>query len=234
MHKEPSSCPNLQTNLRWLSLGFLSLWAFYFLFFIAIGILAQWFPQLVFDELRQDGILDLLENEPLRLVLMAVVIAPIYEEVLFRSLVRPGYGDLLLFLSGLASLATLFLLGDAVAWYVRLGCAIACFMGTFYLLQVVLPRRSVTVLLIGLRRAAVLILIISSVLFGLVHIYNYVDTFTLSTALLAAIVPRIALGIVAGWLKLKSGILLLPILLHFLNNGVVIGFLLVSAYSTAA
>ena len=65
-------------------------------------------------------------------------------------------------------------------------------------------------------------LIITSLIFGLVHINNYVETFVIDIALFMLIVPRIISGAMMAWVKLKNKHLGWSIALHALNNGVVI------------
>ncbi len=217
---------NVRTHLRLLLQGFLTLWGFYFLFFLCIGLLAKSYPQLLSDDLRQQDLLDMLIERPLQLVVMAVIIAPIFEEVLFRAVVRPSREDVLLFCSGIGSFSVLSLMADSVPWYWRLLFGIAIFTGSYYLLQEFLPKRFLRKIQEFLAQHAILVIVASALLFGLVHVYNYVESFVLTSALLVAVFPRMVLGAIAGWLKLRTGALLWPILLHFINNAIVLSVLL--------
>jgi membrane protease YdiL (CAAX protease family) len=73
-----------------------------------------------------------------------------------------------------------------------------------------------------LDKRTTLVLIVASIVFGLVHINNYVDDFVINMALLMLIVPRIISGFMMGWIKIKNQGLIWSMGLHFMNNAFVV------------
>ena len=211
--------------------SYLLVWGFYFAFFMVLGILSKWFPELINNEYKQERLLEMLNNQPIQLLISAVIIAPIFEEIMFRSLIKPSYEDLLLFISGWISFFFMGFSEGLTNWYIRLLIMFAVFIGVYYLLQFVVPRKALVGVQGFLGKYVLVILIITSIIFGMAHIYNYVESFLLNAALFAMIIPRIVLGGIAGWLKVKTGVLIWPILLHFLNNAFVIGIMLIIKYT---
>jgi len=104
------------------------------------------------------------------------------------------------------------------------------FIITYYLLQQLVPKKTLAGIQNFLGKYVFVVLVITSLIFGMAHIYNYVESFLLNAALFAMIIPRIVLGGIAGWLKLKTRVLIWPILLHFLNNAFAIGIMLLVKY----
>ena len=210
--------------------SYLAVWVFYLTFFTVIGVLSIWFPDLVNNEYKQERLTDMLNNQPFQLIISAVIIAPIFEEMMFRSLIRPSYEDILLFISGWLSFSFMYFSAGIANWYIRFLIMIGLFVAIYYLLQEVVSRKHLSTIQRLLNKQVITVLLISSVIFGMAHIYNYVDSFLLNVALFTLIIPRIILGLVAGWLKLKTGVLLWPILLHFVNNAFVIVIMLFLKY----
>ncbi len=211
--------------------SYLLVWAFYFVFFMVLGVLSKWFPELINNEYKQERLLEMLNNQPIQLLISAVIIAPIFEEIMFRSLIKPSYEDLLLFISGWISFLFMGFSEGIALWYLRLLGMFGVFIGTYYLLQLIVPKQTLLGVQQFLGKYVLIVLVITSLIFGMAHIYNYVESFLLNAALFAMIIPRIVLGSIAGWLKLKTGVLIWPILLHFLNNAFVIGVMLVVTYT---
>ena len=217
-------------NTRTTFITYAIVWASYFVFFILIGILSTWFPELVSDEFQQDGILELLKEDPLRLIISAIIIAPIFEEIMFRGLLRPSHSELLLFMSAWMGFFFMLLTGGLDYPYLKMIGLAVVFVSSYYLFQLWFSEKSSTSIRKWFHRYAGFLWVVSSLVFGLVHIYNYVDSFLLNAALVVAIIPRILIGFAAGYLKLRSGVLVWPILLHFLNNAVAIGLMLFFEY----
>ena len=72
-----------------------------------------------------------------------------------------------------------------------------------------------------LTRFKIPIVIISSIIFGFAHVYNYVDSFIITLPLFIAIVPRIILGLLFAKVKIENNGLLWAMYLHAINNGVI-------------
>lgn len=211
--------------------SYLLVWVFYFLFFMVLGVLSTWFPELINNEYKQERLIEMLTNQPVQLLISAVIIAPIFEEIMFRSLIKPSYEDLLLFISGWLSFLFMGFSEGLTDWYIRLLIMFAIFIGIYYLLQFLMPRKALVGIQKFLGKYVLVVLIITSLIFGMAHIYNYVESFLINAALFAMIIPRIILGGIAGWLKIKTGVLIWPILLHFLNNAFAIGIMLLFTYA---
>jgi len=220
----------VKESAKLLVKSYLLVWAFYFAFFTVLGILSKWFPELINNEYKQERLLEMLNNQPIQLLISAVIIAPIFEEIMFRSLIKPSYEDLLLFISGWLSFLFMGFSEGLADWYIRLLIMFAVFIGTYYLLQFLVPKKALVGIQNFLGKYVLVVLVITSVIFGMAHIYNYVESFLINAALFAMIIPRIVLGGIAGWLKIKTGVLIWPILLHFLNNAFAIGIMLLFTY----
>ncbi|MDX1545211.1 MAG: CPBP family glutamic-type intramembrane protease, partial [Christiangramia sp.] len=73
--------------------------------------------------------------------------------------------------------------------------------------------------------------ILGSIIFGFVHIFNYVETFQIDLVLFMMIFPRIIAGFFFGKIKLENKAMIWPILMHGMNNSLVLIFLLPYALS---
>ena len=67
-----------------------------------------------------------------------------------------------------------------------------------------------------------LIWMLSALIFGYVHVWNYVSGFEFNFILFILIFPRIIAGYFFGRLKVQNQQLYWPILLHAMNNGIVV------------
>ncbi|HSM62378.1 MAG TPA: hypothetical protein VK833_00415, partial [Gillisia sp.] len=62
----------------------------YFLFFTVLGILQIIFPSLDFLKYQQSDLNALMSENPWKFTLLAVLIAPVLEEGMFRTLIKPS------------------------------------------------------------------------------------------------------------------------------------------------
>ncbi|WP_339848584.1 CPBP family intramembrane glutamic endopeptidase [uncultured Dokdonia sp.] len=171
---------------------------------------------------------ELLKNNPLKLFVLAVIFAPIIEEMMFRTLIKPSHSDIILLLCSWPLFYSNKFIPADVHWVIKLGF-IAIFLFTvFTILKQLIPEQRTLKLRNFLSRHAMVVLIVSSLLFGMVHINNYVDTFALNAALIALIIPRIISGFMMGLLKIKNENIAWPMALHAMNNGFVIIILIFS------
>jgi len=199
------------------------------MFFIATGILTRFFPEIDTTIYQQTGLNELFDESPLLFVILTCLFAPVVEEMMFRTLVAPSHSDLILFLSAWpAFIVWNFIPGD-IHWSIKLLFIAILLFSFYYILKQLLPEDRLSRIQVFLHRYTYAILIITSLLFGLLHISNYVDEFTINIALFLLIVPRILSGYMMGMLKLKNKSLPWSMGLHFLNNGaVVLMFFLIS------
>ena len=118
-------------------------------------------------------------------------------------------------------------------WAVKLGFIAVFLFTVFTILKQLIPEQSTLKIRNFLSRHSTVVLIVSSLLFGMVHINNYVDTFVLNAALIALIIPRIISGFMMGLLKIKNENIVWPMALHAMNNGFVIIILIISRTTTS-
>jgi len=174
-----------------------------------------------------------LQDNPLKLFVLAVIFAPIIEEMMFRTLIKPSHADVILLLCSWPLFYSNKFIPTDVHWAVKLGF-IAVFLFTiFTILKQLIPEKSTLKIRNFLSRHSTVVLIVSSLLFGMVHINNYVDTFVLNAALIALIIPRIISGFMMGLLKIKNKNIVWPMALHAMNNGFVIIILIISRTTTS-
>ncbi|WP_300441765.1 CPBP family glutamic-type intramembrane protease [Christiangramia sp.] len=92
----------------------------------------------------------------------------------------------------------------------------------YYALGELIPHIYYRHLCYWLHKYYLLTWILGSVIFGLVHIFNYVDSFQLNLILFIMIFPRIIAGFFFGKIKLENKGMIWPILMHSMNNSLVI------------
>ena len=169
-----------------------------------------------------------MQDNPLKLFVLAVIFAPIIEEMMFRTLIKPSHADVILLLCSWPLFYSNKFIPTDVHWAVKLG-----FIAVFTILKQLIPEQSTLKIRNFLSRHSTVVLVVSSLLFGMVHINNYVDTFVLNAALIALIIPRIISGFMMGLLKIKNENIVWPMALHAMNNGFVIIILIISRTTTS-
>lgn len=145
----------------------------------------------------------------LEVFLSLVIVFPILEECTFRTLIKPSKKDIHLFLIGLASLLMIFALKPYMEWYLVYGTVLIFFITAFFLtkrIRLTLKFVSATEKLLNKNRNIYLILIISSLVFGLAHVFNYGKLAEINISILLLIVPRIVSGFIYGIFKKNNGI----------------------------
>lgn len=202
---------------------FFKMWGLYILFFITVGILSIWIPELKADTYEDTTLRELLQSNPFKLFVLACIFAPIVEEMMFRTLVKPKHTDIILFMSAWPVFIGLRFLPSGIHWGVILAFGAVLLFTLFYILKHLITENHTQRLRNFLHKYLTIVLIIVSVIFGLVHINNYVDTFVIDLALLVLIVPRIISGFLMGWIKIKNQGLIWSMGLHFMNNAFVVG-----------
>lgn len=206
------------------------LWALYILFFVGLSLVKKYYPALFEEQYEQSFLKELLMNNPLKLFVLAVVFAPIIEEMMFRTLIKPSHSDLILLLCSWPIFYVNRFIPIDVHWMIQLAFIAVLLFAIFYILRELIPEQKTARLRAIINKNYVPVLILSSILFGLVHINNYVEGFVINTALIALIVPRIISGVMMGYIKIKNEHLGWSMGLHALNNGVVICLLIVSKW----
>lgn len=210
---------NLFSNYGWMLLCYL-------IFFMGLGILEMLFPSLELHKYQQGEIDRLLEENPWKFVVMAIIAAPILEEGMFRSLVKPSPNDLIFFLCCWLWLIALTLIPAEVNWFIKFSFLILLILLSFIFLRELIPDAWKQKICDLANQYYISVWILTSVVFGVVHIFNYVEAFEINFVLVLLIFPRIIAGFFFGKVKIENGGLIWPILMHVMNNGVVTIFLL--------
>lgn len=202
---------------------FLKMWGLYILFFIVTGILSIWLPELKAEAYKDSTLNDLIQNNPFKLFILACIFAPIVEEMMFRTLIKPTHNDIILFISSWPVFIGLRFLPGNIHWGIVLAFGAVLLFTFYYILKHLITENKTQRLRNVLHKYLTIILIIVSIVFGLVHINNYVDNFVINLALFTLIVPRIISGFMMGWIKIKNQGLIWSMGLHFMNNAFVVG-----------
>lgn len=198
----------------------------YFLFFIGVQVLDVLVFDLDFQKYEQFEILKILEENPIQFIFLAAVAAPVLEESIFRSVLKPSPSSLKLFICAiLYIIGSLFIPEDA-HWALKYVLVFGSLFFCYYALGELIPKRYYQIACFWLFKYYLLIWIAGSIIFGFVHIYNYVDSFQLDLVLIMMIFPRIIAGFFFGKIKLENKSMIWPILLHSMNNSMVLIILL--------
>lgn len=218
----------LPDKLVTLLRSFFYLVGLYLIYGFLSTVLHNLFPNLDTASYEQSFIMEMLTENPLRALVMIVIVAPVIEEIMFRSLLKPSHIELVLFIV----IWPVFFLLRFVPLNVHWGLKLA-FTGVFlstvvYIAQQLIPRERTQSIRNWLSRYQSLIWIITSLIFGFVHVTNYVDHFTINLALFLLILPRILAGFMIGWVKINNEHLPWAMALHAMNNGMAFFFIYLS------
>ena len=195
--------------------------ACYFLFFMGMSILNTIFPELDFDRYQQTEIYEMMTDNPLVFFILAVIIAPIMEECLFRSLIKPSQNEILVFICSWILFVSLAFIPAEANLILKYSLLLLSIFIIFLFLKSIIPEKRLKKIQYYLHKYYRLIWILSAVIFGYVHVWNYVSGFEFNFILFILIFPRIIAGYFFGRLKIQNRELYWPILLHAMNNGIV-------------
>ena len=198
----------------------------YFVFFAALGILQVIFPNLDFLKYQQSDLNALLSEDPWKFVLLAVIIAPVLEEGMFRTLIKPSPNEFIFFLCSWILVGVAIFIPVDVHWAIKFGFLLLFIILIYFFLKELIPRSLQYKACSFLNRNYIFIWMITAFIFGLVHISNYVDGFRLDFLLFLMIVPRIIAGFYFGKVKIENRSMVWPIAMHAMNNATVLLFLL--------
>ncbi len=196
--------------------------ACYFLFFMGMGILKTIFPELDFDRYQQTEIYEMMTNNPLVFFILAVIIAPIIEECLFRSLIKPSQNEILVFICSWILFISLPFIPAKANLILKYSLLLLSVFIIFLFLKSIIPEKKMKKMQYYLHKYYRLIWMLSALIFGYVHVWNYVSGFEFNFILFILIFPRIIAGYFFGRLKVQNQQLYWPILLHAMNNGIVV------------
>lgn len=198
----------------------------YFLFFFLLGFLNTFLPELDLEKYQQTELFNLMDESPLAFILMAVIIAPLLEESMFRTLIKPSFTEIYIFICAVLAFVGLGFIPQEAHSLLKYGLVILSAIIIFLFLQSLKPSRFLRIFRIILYRNYKFIWLLTATLFGLVHIWNYVEGWQFDLILFLLIFPRIIAGYFFGKIKVENGSLLWPITMHAMNNGIVVFFLL--------
>ncbi|HEY9183802.1 MAG TPA: CPBP family intramembrane glutamic endopeptidase [Salegentibacter sp.] len=204
----------------WLMLGT------YFLFFFLLGFLTTVMPSIDLQKYQQTELFNFMNESPLAFVFMAVLVAPVLEESLFRSLIKPSFTEIYIFICAVLSFIALAFIPEEANSILKYGLLLLSAFLLFLFFSSLKPGRFLRIFRIFLYRNYKLFWILTALLFGMVHVWNYVEGWHFDLILLILIFPRIIAGYFFGKIKIENQSLLWPILLHAMNNGVVVFFLI--------
>ncbi len=215
---------NLLSNYVWMI-------GCYFVFFVALGILKVVFPEFEFERYQQNDLMLLLEENPRKFVLMAIIFAPLVEEAMFRTLIKPSQNELIFFLCSWIFVGVISFIPADIFWAIKYGFLILFMILTFLFLKEFIPQKWQVKLCSFLGRHYRFIWILTSVIFGMVHIFNYVEGFQLDFLLVLLIIPRIIAGFFFGKIKIENEGMIWPIVMHAMNNSIILFFLIPELFS---
>ncbi len=198
----------------------------YFVFFTLLGILQVVFPDLDILKYQQSDLNELMIKNPWKFVLLAVIIAPVLEEGMFRTLIRPSPNEFIFFLCSWILILTAIFIPVDVHWAIKFGFLLLFITLIYFFLKELIPREIQYKACSFLSRNYISIWVITSIIFGLVHISNYVDGFHIDFLLFLMIIPRIIAGFYFGKVKIENKSMVWPIAMHAMNNATVLVFLL--------
>ncbi len=202
--------------------------ACYFLFFFVTSLLQAYFPGFDLQQYEQSDLLETLGENPLKFFFLAVILAPIIEESLFRSLLKPSENTLKLFICSILYIVGLLLIPDSAHWTLKYLLLFLTLGFLYYALGELIPENAMKKINYWIYRRYLIIWIVSAILFGFVHIFNYVESFQIDLVLFVMIFPRIIAGFFFGKVKLENREMVWPIALHSMNNLMV--FLFMTAF----
>ncbi|HKJ48064.1 MAG TPA: CPBP family glutamic-type intramembrane protease [Christiangramia sp.] len=217
---------NLGVKVKNLLRNFALMILCYFLFFIALRFLDVFIFDLDLEKYEQMEILKILEENPLKFIFLAAIAAPIIEESIFRSILKPTATSLKIFVCAILYIFGLILIPEDAHWALKYILLFGVLSFIYYGLGELIPKTYYRQACYWLHRYYLIIWILGAIIFGFVHIYNYVDTFQIDLVLFLMIFPRIIAGFFFGKVKLENKGMIWPILLHSMNNSIVILFIL--------
>jgi len=151
------------------------------------------------------------ECSPLKIILFAVLLAPFYEEVIFRSLLRFKWSSILIFISTAIALSVFFIYNSKFV----LAILLSVFVLVVLLLVTIFTRNKVELFIESKFKY---FFYSSSILFGLLHASNFTGNIYYILAFSFILGgPQIVLGLINGYIRMNHG-LKYSILFHMVVN----------------
>ena len=218
---------NTSTAKTWnLLKNFFLLVGSYFLYFFVLTLLKKVFSEINLSEYEQTELQELIKNSPLKFAFLAIVLAPLAEEGIFRSLLKPSAASIKFFICTVVYVIALMIIPKEAHWALRY-LLLALFLGfIYYALGELISKSVFSKICYFFYKNYKIIWIGGAFFFGFVHIFNYVDVLQINFALFLMIFPRIIAGYYLGKVKVENKNLFWPMLLHAMNNGMAFIFML--------
>ncbi len=197
----------------------------YFLFFMLLSFLHSIFPGLDLEQYQQSELFELLKENPFKFFFLAAIAAPVLEESIFRSLLKPSAANIKLFICALLYITGLALMPEKAHWVLRYSIILITLSLFYYAMGRLIPEKYLTIICRFLGRWYLPVWILGAIVFGLVHVFNYVEGLYFDFVLFILIFPRIIAGFFFGKIKIENEGILWPILLHSMNNSMVLLFI---------
>jgi len=197
----------------------------YFIFFVVIGILHAIFPSFDINQYQQTDLNELIKETPFKFMILAVILAPIMEEGMFRSIVKPSKNELIFFICTWIIVIAAPYIPEDIYWALKFGFLILLAILLFVFLREFIPNSWLVNISYFLNKYYIYVWFLTSVIFGMVHIYNYVEGFKLDFILFIMIFPRIIAGFFFGKIKIENKGLGWSMAMHAMNNTTVLFFL---------
>lgn len=199
--KKPSYCLNKKPK----GIYFLFLFLFYIIATVSIGIISFIICEIF--EIKQNEI----KLTPIMTILIGVILAPFYEEIIFRSLLKFKKSNIILFIVTLTILITISILNTKI----NLGIVLIIILFSFITLLIIFPRNKIE-LFISLKFKYFFYL--TTISFGLVHILNFTGNVYLILVFSFILTgPQLVLGLILGFIRMNYG-LIYSISFHILVN----------------
>lgn len=188
------------------------------------------FPGIDLEQYQQSELFEMLEESPFKFFFLAAIAAPILEESIFRSLIKPSQSNIKLFICAILYIAGLALIPEKGHWILRYTLIFITLSLFYYAMGELIPEKFFLKISGFLTRWYLPIWIFGAIIFGMVHVFNYVENLYFDLVLFILIFPRIIAGFFFGKIKIENKGMFWPILLHSMNNSMVL--LLMYPYSS--
>ncbi|MEH6656121.1 CPBP family intramembrane glutamic endopeptidase [Leeuwenhoekiella marinoflava] len=193
----------------------LLLYAVYALGILIINII---YPEVELASYEQSSLKSFIKDSPVQAFIMILVLGPALEEMLFRSLLKPSHYDLAYFIASWPVFIISQYIPNEVNPFVKIIFLVILLVSLIYIIGQLIPPLKARRLRAFLSKHVIVLWCISSLIFGLFHITNYVADFVFNIPLLMLITPRVFAGFAFGYLKIKNQKLEWSIALHAINN----------------
>lgn len=188
---------------------------------VLLDYLKKTYTFLNFADLQQKQQNAIYSTDAVAIIFMTAFVVPILEEFVFRSLIKPNKKSIAVFLSGLVGLILYFFLGASIQPYLLIAILLTT-VTLIYILVINKIKKYINDLLIkAFHKNYIAILFITSIIFGLLHCFNYASLTEINSAVLLLAFPRIVTGFLYGIFKIRND-LTWSVALHILRNLIVV------------